>query len=327
MSKLNSTPPGSNELNKINSSPVNWEIRQSTPVLTDGVKSDVSELLNPLPAENPGLTIAEKSQIDDFVKSGKKMTDKCLREFPARLRGEYLASKLMEVWKWSAVAIHLEKFHWVDHKVLASQFKKTMGCRIIIENIHNFTWLDHSLLANELINTGRWDMLSRNLHNFTWLDHIILYKLIEMWKWNTVIRFLNRFLRKDEQTTASKLIEKLLWHEWIGYIKLAKELKEQWLLWVIVENLEKFPWIESLYYLDTDPIFISSIDELRLNTRTYNCLRSYGIQTLWDLVLYTENELLKCPNLWRKSLNEIKEVLASRNLSLGVLIKNLSPKS
>ncbi|MBP7147388.1 MAG: DNA-directed RNA polymerase subunit alpha [Acidobacteria bacterium] len=61
-----------------------------------------------------------------------------------------------------------------------------------------------------------------------------------------------------------------------------------------------------------------SIDELELSVRSYNCLRNAGIETVRDLVQKTEGELLKTKNFGRKSLNEIKELLADMKLSLGM---------
>ncbi len=61
-----------------------------------------------------------------------------------------------------------------------------------------------------------------------------------------------------------------------------------------------------------------SIDELELSVRSYNCLKNAGIETVRDLVQRTESELLKTKNFGRKSLNEIKELLADMKLSLGM---------
>ncbi len=61
-----------------------------------------------------------------------------------------------------------------------------------------------------------------------------------------------------------------------------------------------------------------SIDELDLSVRSYNCLKNAGIETVRDLVQKTESELLKTKNFGRKSLNEIKEMLADMNLTLGM---------
>ena len=59
------------------------------------------------------------------------------------------------------------------------------------------------------------------------------------------------------------------------------------------------------------------MDDLELTVRSANCLKAENIYYIGDLIQRTETELLKTPNLGRKSLNEIKEVLASRGLTLG----------
>jgi DNA-directed RNA polymerase subunit alpha len=64
-----------------------------------------------------------------------------------------------------------------------------------------------------------------------------------------------------------------------------------------------------------DPILLRPVDELELTVRSANCLKAENIYYIGDLIQRTENELLKTPNLGRKSLNEIKEVLASRGLT------------
>lgn len=74
-----------------------------------------------------------------------------------------------------------------------------------------------------------------------------------------------------------------------------------------------------------DPILLRPVDELELTVRSANCLKAENIYYIGDLVQRTENELLKTPNLGRKSLNEIKEVLASRGLTLGVKLENWPP--
>ena len=74
-----------------------------------------------------------------------------------------------------------------------------------------------------------------------------------------------------------------------------------------------------------DPILLRPVDELELTVRSANCLKAENIYYIGDLIQRTETELLKTPNLGRKSLNEIKEVLASRGLTLGMKLENWPP--
>jgi DNA-directed RNA polymerase subunit alpha len=74
-----------------------------------------------------------------------------------------------------------------------------------------------------------------------------------------------------------------------------------------------------------DPILLRPVDDLELTVRSANCLKAENIYYIGDLIQRTEYELLKTPNLGRKSLNEIKEVLAARGLSLGMKLENWPP--
>jgi DNA-directed RNA polymerase subunit alpha len=74
-----------------------------------------------------------------------------------------------------------------------------------------------------------------------------------------------------------------------------------------------------------DPILLRPVDDLELTVRSANCLKAENIFYIGDLIQRTENELLKTPNLGRKSLNEIKEVLASRGLTLGMKLESWPP--
>ena len=92
-------------------------------------------------------------------------------------------------------------------------------------------------------------------------------------------------------------------------------------------NLEAdLPEQKRLDEAKVDPVLLQSIDDLELTVRSTNCLKSENIYYIGDLVLRTESELLKAPNLGKKSLNEIKDVLVSRGLSLGMRLENWPPK-
>ncbi len=74
-----------------------------------------------------------------------------------------------------------------------------------------------------------------------------------------------------------------------------------------------------------DPRLLRPVDDLELTVRSANCLKAENIYYIGDLIQRTETELLKTPNLGRKSLNEIKEVLASRGLTLGMKLEDWPP--
>lgn len=76
---------------------------------------------------------------------------------------------------------------------------------------------------------------------------------------------------------------------------------------------------------DINPILLKPVDELELTVRAANCLKAENIYYIGDLVLKTETELLKTPNLGKKSLGEIKDVLATHQLSLGMQVPNWPP--
>lgn len=102
---------------------------------------------------------------------------------------------------------------------------------------------------------------------------------------------------------------------------------------VLVDQLSVFAALEGTpVTVDTerkapqvDPILLRPVDDLELTVRSANCLKAENIYYIGDLIQRTETELLKTPNLGRKSLNEIKEVLASRGLTLGMKLENWPP--
>ncbi|WP_348757757.1 DNA-directed RNA polymerase subunit alpha [Candidatus Methylocalor cossyra] len=75
-----------------------------------------------------------------------------------------------------------------------------------------------------------------------------------------------------------------------------------------------------------DPILLRPVDDLELTVRSANCLKAENIFYIGDLIQRTEVDLLKTPNLGKKSLTEIKDVLASKGLSLGMRLENWPPE-
>jgi len=85
--------------------------------------------------------------------------------------------------------------------------------------------------------------------------------------------------------------------------------------------------IEEKEEIKIDPIMLRPVDELELTVRSANCLKAENIHFIGDLVTRLESDLLRTPNLGKKSLNEIKEVLASRGLSLGLVLEHWPPET
>jgi len=99
----------------------------------------------------------------------------------------------------------------------------------------------------------------------------------------------------------------------------AKILKDHMSIFINFEELSDeivdFPSTEDERVLDQ---LNRSVDELELSVRSYNCLKNANIKSIYDLVTKTEPEMLKTKNFGRKSLNEIKDILAEMGLSLGM---------
>jgi DNA-directed RNA polymerase subunit alpha len=94
----------------------------------------------------------------------------------------------------------------------------------------------------------------------------------------------------------------------------------------VFANLEGSPSeVEVKSAPQVDPILLRPVDDLELTVRSANCLKAENIFYIGDLIQRGENELLKAPNLGRKSLNEIKDVLATKGLTLGMKLENWPP--
>ena len=101
---------------------------------------------------------------------------------------------------------------------------------------------------------------------------------------------------------------------------------------ILVEQLSVFAALDQAEAEDEqppdqqfDPTLLRPVDDLELTVRSANCLKAESIYYIGDLIQKTENELLKTPNLGRKSLNEIKEVLATKGLTLGMKLESWPP--
>lgn len=133
--------------------------------------------------------------------------------------------------------------------------------------------------------------------------------------------------RVEQRTDLDKLIIELetngTIHPEEAIRKAARILQEQ--LSVFVDLEEKEETIPERSEAEIDPILLRPVDDLELTVRSANCLKAENIYYIGDLIQRTEVELLKTPNLGKKSLTEIKDVLASHGLSLGMRLDNWPP--
>ena len=137
--------------------------------------------------------------------------------------------------------------------------------------------------------------------------------------------------RVEQRTDLDKLVLEIETNGSIGPEEAvrasAKILVEQLAVFAQLEGVElsAFDQPAQRSSQQFDPILLRPVDELELTVRSANCLKAENIYYIGDMIQRTENELLKTPNLGRKSLNEIKEVLASRGLTLGMKLENWPP--
>ena len=126
---------------------------------------------------------------------------------------------------------------------------------------------------------------------------------------NAYMQFFEGYEQDPEEIL--RLAATILQRQLIAFAELGFETEE--------EEEEEIPPV--------DPIMLRPVDELELTVRSANCLKVEKIYYIGDLVTRKETDLLKTPNLGRKSLNEIKDVLAARGLSLGLELDNWPPSN
>lgn len=107
----------------------------------------------------------------------------------------------------------------------------------------------------------------------------------------------------------------------------ARILQDQLSIFVNFEEPEKEAVQEQVPELAFNPALLKKVDELELSVRSANCLKNDNIVYIGDLIQKTEAEMLRTPNFGRKSLNEIKEVLAQMGLHLGMEVANWPPEN
>ncbi len=134
--------------------------------------------------------------------------------------------------------------------------------------------------------------------------------------------------RVEQRTNLDKLIITVETNGTIDPEKAVREaagiLHDQLSIFVDLKGTKEAE-AEKKDEVEIDPILLRSIDDLELTVRSANCLKAESIYYIGDLIQRTEVELLKTPNLGKKSLTEIKDVLAARGLSLGMRLENWPP--
>nr|BET44503.1 MAG: DNA-directed RNA polymerase subunit alpha [Candidatus Aschnera chinzeii] len=135
--------------------------------------------------------------------------------------------------------------------------------------------------------------------------------------------------RVEQRTDLDKLIIEL---ETNGTIDPEEAIRRA--ATILAEQLEAFVDLRDVEKVEIknkkpefDPILLRTVEDLELTVRSANCLKAEEIHYIGDLVQRTEVELLKTPNLGKKSLTEIKDILASRGLSLGMRLENWPPNN
>ena len=107
----------------------------------------------------------------------------------------------------------------------------------------------------------------------------------------------------------------------------ARILQDQLQIFITFEEPKKKVEGEAKPELPFNPALLKKVDELELSVRSANCLKNDNIVYIGDLIQKTEAEMLRTPNFGRKSLNEIKEVLAGMGLHLGMDVPNWPPEN
>jgi len=138
--------------------------------------------------------------------------------------------------------------------------------------------------------------------------------------------------RVEQSTNLDKLIIELETNGTIDpeeTIKLAATiLHDQLSVFVDFEKVNEQTTEETVVEEETfDPVLLRPVDDLELTVRSANCLKAENIFYIGDLIQRTEVELLKTPNLGKKSLTEIKDILAIKGLSLGMRLENWPPEN
>src|SRR6476659_10150345 len=214
----------------------------------------------------------------------------------------------------------------LDHagEVLSGQIETDADVEVLDRNVHVATVSEGGKLTIELrLKTGRgYVSADKNFDEDLALGYIPIDSVHSPVR---KVNFAVEAARLGQMTDYDKLTLEV-WtngavspQDSIGYA--AKLLKDHMSIFINFEEVpEQTEEISERGMDKMNEILNRSVEELELSVRSYNCLKNANIQTIGELVQKTEAEMLKTKNFGRKSLNEIKEILSSMGLSLGMKI-------
>ena len=233
-----------------------------------------------------------------------------LKQIPFKIMGEAVKT------------VHLS----VDHagEVMSSQIQTDQDVEVLDRNLHLATVSEGGKLSVEMrLKNGRgYVSADKNFDEDLALGYIPIDSVHSPVR---KVNFAVEAARLGQMTDYDKLTLEV-WtngavspQDAIGYA--AKLLKDHMSIFINFEELPEAAEDVSEHGMDKmGEILNRSVEELELSVRSYNCLKNANIQTIGELVQKTEAEMLRTKNFGRKSLNEIKEILANMGLSLGMRI-------
>ena len=218
-------------------------------------------------------------------------------------------------------------------KIQAEIRKETKGHNQVVNENGEQIWAPNHYCVHHggVHHNGKVEMAEAVKHNFNEEEGRVIGQLMLDASYSPVRRVAYKVdsARVEQRTDLDKLIIEL---ETNGTIDPEEAIRRA--ATILQQQIAVFVDLESSTAADDssqeeqlDPILLRPVDDLELTVRSANCLKAENIYYIGDLIRRTEVELLKTPNLGKKSLTEIKDVLASRGLSLGMRLENWPPSS
>jgi len=171
-----------------------------------------------------------------------------------------IAEELLEWWDFAVIALidNIDKFKWLDHKKIAESLIEKWFWWFVAKNINKFEWLNHSEIAEKIIAAWNWSAIANYLEKFEWLNHKeIAESLLNQTRreWEFLAYNFYKFKWLDQKYVAKRLIQKRdSWARAVAdsiqffdkkcHKKVAIMLIDDWYLEYLIENLDKFEWLD-----------------------------------------------------------------------------------